>query len=260
MKKILSILIVFALVFASMLAFAGCNGNSDDLPDVGDNGNGSDNNNNSGGSNNGGSNGGSISGGDISGGEGTGSGNVSGGEGTGSGNVSGGEGTGSGSGNVSGGEGTGSGSSSGGSSSGGEVVVPDGYAVYENSVMSFAYPSNMSKNEGDAMVMFIDMNTGNNINITASAYDSTFENMTTERFYSEYAPELEARGYEVSNADVFYQGSVLVMAFDILYNDIPMNMAQFFFSSGSYIYNITVTIVNGDMTIAQTVLGTLVIK
>ena len=82
--------------------------------------------------------------------------------------------------------------------------APEGYTVYENDYISFAYPSEWTKTDlgEDAGVMIMDGKNGNNITAVPEEYSDTYKNMTVEEFNKTIKPQLTASGLTVSGVKI----------------------------------------------------------
>lgn len=81
--------------------------------------------------------------------------------------------------------------------------IPDGYKLFSDGYISFAYPKTWSKTEG-SVTLLQDNSNGNNITIVYEKTDR-YEDLTIERFNSDLKPLYEAMGMSISNADVKQQ-------------------------------------------------------
>ena len=142
--------------------------------------------------------------------------------------------------------------------------APNGYQWYENSDIYFAYPDNWSKSEDDGYAQLSASGGGNNIVVSVSDYDSTFDNMTVETFRTQLLPMLEQAGMTVSGEKVTHNTEkgydIAVVTYKITYMGISMYQTLYMFRVNNSIYSITVTELTRDSALIETVFDTLNVK
>ena len=95
--------------------------------------------------------------------------------------------------------------------------IPEGYKLYSNGTISFAYPEAWTKTEG-SMDMLVDANTGNNIIVAYENKNEIYKTLTTADFDTVFKPGLEAQGLTVANGTIAQEKAgeldVTVISFD----------------------------------------------
>lgn len=89
-----------------------------------------------------------------------------------------------------------------------EYVAPEGYTMYADAYITFAYPSTWEKMELFGVVMLMDASEesaeagGNNITLVSTDKTNEYENMTAESFLASMGPDLEESGMTASAVSV----------------------------------------------------------
>ena len=143
----------------------------------------------------------------------------------------------------------------------GEVAIPDGYVVYENDALSFAYPKDWVKQDG-SIVILQDAATGNNITVVSESKNAFYDTMTLKDFDTQMKPAYEAMGMTVENVKLERKTTatgmkILVVSFDNTTQGMTMTQTQYVTTIGDYSYTVTVTEVTPDATLVQNVFETL---
>ena len=140
-------------------------------------------------------------------------------------------------------------------------AIPAGYQKFTIEDIAFAYPEGWQKQDGSVTMLVNASGQGNNITVVYTAKDSTFDNMTVEKFNTDIKPSYEAAGLSVSNASVETVKSnglsVLKISYTAVVSGVSMEQTQYVVNVGSKTYAITVTEVTPDATLVSTVLDTL---
>jgi hypothetical protein len=140
-----------------------------------------------------------------------------------------------------------------------DIVIPEGYRLYNDGTISFAYPENWTKQDG-SLVILTGTN-GNNITVVYEAKTDAYENLTMETFNSVYKPAYEAMGLTVSNVKIQKTTTNGLNIVQITQNTknatASMKQTQYFVTLGDKTYTVTVTEVVSDAKLVSTVLETL---
>lgn len=139
-------------------------------------------------------------------------------------------------------------------------VLPEGYQLYENGYVSFAYPSDWTVTDGSTVIL---QNTENTNNITVVYENATdmYENMTTESFVADLQPTLEAMGMTVSGVKVTQKENgglaVTEMTYTIAFNGVSMGQTVYAVTVSDRTYSVTVTEVVPDSALVTNVYDSL---
>lgn len=139
--------------------------------------------------------------------------------------------------------------------------VPDGYKVYENFGISFAYPDDWSK-EGDIATMLMNpAGIGNNIVVLFEPKNDIYNNLTLESFNKKIRPSYEANGIIPLNVSIS-EGttnniSYVMICYDTSVSGIDMQQTQIITTQGIFTHIVTITEVTDDPALTETVISTL---
>lgn len=139
-----------------------------------------------------------------------------------------------------------------------EPTIPEGYTLYQNEGISFAYPENYVK----ASDMMTDATTGNNVNVITEAKNDYYATMDLAAFNRDLVPVYESMGMTVSNISVAQTKNAAGLAiskfsYTTTIEGISMKMTQFITTVGQKTYTVTVTEVVSDADLANNVFNTL---
>lgn len=82
-----------------------------------------------------------------------------------------------------------------------EAPLPEGYVLYDNGDISFAYPENFNKTDGSTVVLSNLIN-GNNITIVYEAKTDYYTKMTDAIYAKDLKPAFEAMGMTIEKYTV----------------------------------------------------------
>ena len=141
-------------------------------------------------------------------------------------------------------------------------ATPDGYELYDNGKISFAYPSGWVKTDGSVVILTDNGGSGNNVTVAYEAKTDIYEKMTLESFNRDFKPAFEAMGMSISNAAVSQtKNSAGVEITKVTYNatmsGVSMKQTLAVLSVDEYTYTVTVTEVKSDATLVDNVLNTI---
>jgi hypothetical protein len=140
-----------------------------------------------------------------------------------------------------------------------EIFIPEGYELYSNGAISFAYPKGWTKQ--DAAVVLLIGDNGNNITVSWEAKSDLYENMTLDTFNTTLKPVYEAMGITVSNVKIEKKETnglkVLQISHNTTNNSVSMKQTQYTVAQGDKNYTVTVTEVVSDVELVTTVFNTL---
>ncbi len=140
-----------------------------------------------------------------------------------------------------------------------EIEIPEGYAVYENGDISFAYPEDWAKTDGSTVTLTA--KNGNNVTVVYEDKNDEYAKMTTESYQSEMIPFYEQMGLTISNAKVEQTSTnglaVTKVTHTLGMNGTKMEQTQYIVTVGERTYTITVTEVKSDDALVKNVFETL---
>ena len=142
-----------------------------------------------------------------------------------------------------------------------EPTVPDGYKMYDNGDIRFAYPEAWKVSDGSVVVISSE-NGGNNITVAYEDKSDFYDDLTADEFMSTMGPQFSALGQNISNVKVAHPtNEVGVKLTKISLNNtvsgINMKQTMYVISSGSLNYIVTVTEVQADTKLVNAVFNTL---
>lgn len=148
-----------------------------------------------------------------------------------------------------------------------EFTLPEaksGYTWFENDDIYFSYPEAWVRTELYGLIQFAPANGGNNIIITTSDYDPTFDNITVETVNTSLKPALEADGVTMSNINVVHdtkgETDIAIITYDVTYSTYTTNQTLYMFKVGEKIYSITLTEATKDASLVSTIYNSLNLK
>ena len=142
-----------------------------------------------------------------------------------------------------------------------EPEVPEGYQLYKNNDLSFAYPEDWSANTGSVVTLMNPAGVGNNITVVYEAKTSVYDDLTVESFNTMMKPSYEAMGMKVSNVKVEKKTTngtdVVQITYDAKMAGQSLAQTAYIVTSGEYTYSITVTEMTQDDQLVTTVFETI---
>ena len=137
--------------------------------------------------------------------------------------------------------------------------TPDGYTIYENNAISFAYPEDWTVTDGSTVT--ITGPNGNNITVVYEDKTDMYENMTTESYKSELVPVYESMGLAIENPNVkqtqHNDMKLTIFTHTMITSSKCVNQTQYITTIGDKTHIVTVTEVVEDDTLVENVLQTL---
>ncbi len=142
------------------------------------------------------------------------------------------------------------------------AALPEGYTLYNNGDLSFAYPEAFTKTDAST-VLLSDTANGNNITVVYEAKTDAYEGLTTEKYNEVYIPVYAEIGLTVTNATVKqsnHNGTKLTTITQTTNNGtVTMDQTQYVLTIGDKTYTVTVTEVVKNAELVSTVLETLTV-
>ena len=142
--------------------------------------------------------------------------------------------------------------------------VPEGYVLYENDDLSFAYPEGWVSQKGSITILASSLSGGNNITLAYEEKTDAYEDLTVESFNTLLKPSLESIGMSISGIVITEEKTNNVELTKITYDATVGNMkvyqTLFITTVGENTYTITITELNKDSKLVDTVFKTLYSK
>ena len=139
-------------------------------------------------------------------------------------------------------------------------VLPDGYTMYEDEYISFAYPEHWTKTDGNIPMLQNTENT-NNITIAYETATDLYAELDEEAFASNLQPSLEAVGMKISDASITQHSrgdlDITELRFGVELMGISMTQTLYAVTASDRTYVVTVTEVVPDPAIAENVFASL---
>lgn len=141
-------------------------------------------------------------------------------------------------------------------------VIPDGYQLYDNGAITFAYPADWVKADGSVVILTDETGMGNNITVAHEPVSELYTAMTVETFDTTLRPVYEAMGFSVSDVAVeqlVNESGIAVtkISHTTVMNGGSMFQTMFIRAAGDQNYIVTVTEVTEAPEIAETIFATL---
>ena len=133
--------------------------------------------------------------------------------------------------------------------------------MYDNGDIRFAYPEEWMVSDGSVVVISSE-NGGNNITVAYESKSDFYDDLTTDEFMSIIAPQFSALGQNVSNVKVEHPTNEMGVKLTKIslkntVSGVTMKQTQYVIASGSRNYIVTVTEVQADAKLVNTVFNTL---
>jgi len=140
-----------------------------------------------------------------------------------------------------------------------EPVIPEGYMVFDNTKISFAYPKEWTMKVNKVVD---DGKTGNNVTVASEPYTDIYLDMDVKTFNSTIEYALEMSGMMVSAPSIEQVKNdigikMTKISYKVGYNGVPMIQTMFIVAVGDENYIVTVTEVKSDAELVQNVFNTL---
>ena len=143
-----------------------------------------------------------------------------------------------------------------------KVVIPEGYQVFENGDISFAYPEGWNMTDGSTVILVNETGIGNNITVVYEQKTDMYAKMDTAAFEAQLVPAFETMGLSISNSQVTQTEndggvSMTKITFNSSVAGASMVQTLYILSTETRTYTVTVTEVTKDSELVATVFDTL---
>ena len=136
------------------------------------------------------------------------------------------------------------------------ATAPEGYKLFSDGYISFAYPENWSKTEG-SVTLIQNNSTGNNITVVYEAKTDYYEDLTVTKFNSELKPVYEAMGLSISDTSVKHKTNsndvkITRLSFTTVAAGKSMKQTVLIFTVADRTYSVTITEVVSNTAVINT--------
>lgn len=143
-----------------------------------------------------------------------------------------------------------------------EAPLPEGYTLYDNGDISFAYPEGFVKQDGST-VLLSDMTTGNNVTVVYEAKTDMYETLDNNGYKTMFKPAFESMGMSISKYNVEQIAknakgiSLTKVTHTASLEGTSMEQTMLITTVGNKTYTVTVTEVVNDDAFVNNVLNSL---
>ncbi|MBR3963779.1 MAG: hypothetical protein IKJ80_00030 [Clostridia bacterium] len=142
------------------------------------------------------------------------------------------------------------------------VPTPNGYTLYNNGKISFAYPSTWTKQAGSVDMLINESGAGNNITVSYEQHSDIYTKMDVASFNTVLKPTFAAMGMTTSNVSVSQitnknKVDMTKISYSASMNGVDMKQTMYVVAAGGFNYIVTVTETTADATLVNNVLDTL---
>ena len=139
-------------------------------------------------------------------------------------------------------------------------VLPEGYTMYTDEYITFAYPAHWTTTSSSVAMLQNTENT-NNITIAYEAATDLYSNLTAEAFIADLQPSLESVGMQVSDVSVtqLIRGDtdMTEIRFNVVLMDVSMTQTLYALTVSDRTYIVTTTEVVSEPAIAENIYASL---
>lgn len=140
-------------------------------------------------------------------------------------------------------------------------AVPNGYKLYDNGALAFAYPSDWTADNEEIVTLMNPDGVGNNITVTTEPKTDYYESITAKSLEDSMNESYQEYGMTVSGTTIEKKSTnglnVVVVAFTTSYGGQTMKQTGYIVTIGNYTYSVTVTETTADSTLLSNVFNTL---
>jgi hypothetical protein len=143
------------------------------------------------------------------------------------------------------------------------ATAPEGYTTYDNGDISFAYPSDWTKNDGSTTMLVNKSGKGNNITVVYEAKNDIYEKSSDSELEKAFKDSMSAMGMTISNFKRTKTkndyNDVTKITFTTSAAGTSMKQTQLVATVGDRTYVVTVTETTADQTLVDNVFNTFVV-
>lgn len=139
------------------------------------------------------------------------------------------------------------------------VEAPDGYTVYSNDDIAFAYPEDWTKTDGSVTMLVNASGVGNNITVAYEAKNTAYESLTASEWEStmEQLTGMSLSNVSISKVTNEAGVSMTKVSQKVTTNGVTMTQTLFIVHVGSKTYTISTTFASGDNSFVDVAFDTL---
>lgn len=138
--------------------------------------------------------------------------------------------------------------------------VPEGYKLFKNDDISFAYPDNWGSEIGSLSILQ-ELSTNNNITVVYEAKTTMYDDMTVSEFKKMMQPSMSSAGLTISNVSISKEKTnnldVIKITYDISSSGVEIAQTIFITHVDDKTYIITLTEVMSSKELGETLFKTL---
>ena len=143
-----------------------------------------------------------------------------------------------------------------------EPTIPEGYKLYDNGDISFAYPDDWTKTDGSTVMLMNPTGAGNNITVVYEAKTDIYDDMTISDFNDMFKPVFEAMGMTITNPSVSNSTNdnglkIAKISYTVSSSGVNMKQTMYIMTVGQRTYTVTVTESTSDAALVKNVFDTL---
>ena len=139
--------------------------------------------------------------------------------------------------------------------------IPEGFQVFEDGYLSFAFPNSWEKTGASTVILTPPEGKGNNVTVVYEEKTDLYENMTVDDFNKTVKPSFDAVDMAVTDVTVEQTTSngqnVTKLNYSASLSDVSMEQTTFVITIRDRTYSVTVTEINQDDLLVRTVFDTL---
>lgn len=143
-----------------------------------------------------------------------------------------------------------------------EPTIPEGYKLYDNGDISFAYPDDWNRTDGSTVMLMNPTGAGNNITVVYEAKTDMYEKMSVTEFNAQMKPAFEAMGMTITNVAINHSENgngldITKISLNNSYANVNMKQTMYIMTVGQRTYTVTVTEATSDAALVKNVFDTL---
>lgn len=140
--------------------------------------------------------------------------------------------------------------------------IPDGYQLYDNGAIAFAYPGDWTITDGSTVILVNPSGVGNNITVVYEAKNDFYKTMGVSDFETQLQPVFEQMGMVISNVSVEQTENqsglaITKISYSNTVSGVQMQQTMYIITAGDKTYTVTVTETTPDAELVENVFNTL---
>ena len=143
------------------------------------------------------------------------------------------------------------------------ATAPEGYTTYDNGDISFAYPSDWTKNEGSTTMLVNKSGKGNNITVVYEEKNEIYGEASDSELEKLMKDSISVTGMSISNFKRTKTkndySDIIKLTYTLSASGASMKQTQMIATVGDRTYVVTVTETTADQTLVDNVFNTFVV-